>query len=118
MGKIFGFLLLAVGLAVIGFTVYLTVNVFTGKTVPPQIFKADKKADVSLQGLNVQQLNLQDLQKQIQDMMAGSTQNMLTSDPVIKLLNLIAFSIFAGILIFAGGQIGGLGIQMMKDRKE
>jgi hypothetical protein len=32
-----------------------------------------------------------------------------------KLLNLLSWSIFAGILIFAGAQIAGLGIKLIKD---
>jgi len=33
---------------------------------------------------------------------------------LLKLLNLISWSIFAGILIFAGSQISSLGIKLVK----
>ncbi len=117
MGKIFGFFLLVAGLAIIGFSIYLSVSVFTGKVNPPELFKVEKSVNIQVQGTGIQPSNLQDIQKEIQRMLEGSTQNLLASDPVIKLLNLISFSILAGILIFAGGQVGGLGIKMMRNKE-
>lgn len=43
--KIFGWALLLAGVALIGWTLLNSYNIFTGKVEPPQILKAETKAE-------------------------------------------------------------------------
>ena len=56
----------------------------------------------------------EEIQKELQNAMAEQLKGLLPVDTLPKLLNLVAWSIFAGILFFGGGQISGLGIKLMK----
>jgi len=97
----FGLILLVLGLIIIFYSLYSSFNIFTAKAAPPEIFKAEPSAQGTVAG---------SIQAQIEEQLKG----MLPVDSVPTLLNLISWSIFAGILIFAGAQIAGLGIKLIK----
>jgi hypothetical protein len=103
-----GWVLLLAGLAIILWTLYSSYNIFTAKTEAPEIFKATKKEAVS------PKKGTQDLQAQMEKMIEEQLKGILPVDFLPRLLNLIAWSIFAGILIFGGTQIAGLGIKLIK----
>ncbi|MDP2930197.1 MAG: hypothetical protein Q8N56_01125 [bacterium] len=110
--KIIGLLLLLLGLAIVFYAVYNSYNIFTGKIVPPPVFTfADsipaKSNGTSLSafGFEVQLGDLFGEQKEQMSAILGS---------LPRLLNLLSWSVFAGILIFAGTQIAGLGIKLIK----
>lgn len=107
--KIFGWFLLLAGVIIIFWSLYSSYNIFTAKAAAPEIFKvAEKEAALPQQG------RVQDLQAQIEKMIGEQLKGMLPADLLPKLFNLIAWSIFAGILIFAGAQIASLGIKLIK----
>lgn len=89
-------------------------NIFTGKSKVPSIFKIkEKKTETSLPvkknqspEQKAEEITQQEFQRQLQ--------KMLPTETVPKLLNLISWSILAGILIIGGGQISGLGIKLIK----
>jgi len=115
MGKLTGYILLIAGLAIICFSIYLTINVFTGKTNPPEIFKIEKKVDVSVQGTDIKPVDIQTLRKELQKMLESGAKEIIPMEPIMKLLNLITFSVFTSVLIFAGAQVSGLGIKLIKN---
>ncbi|MFH1841187.1 MAG: hypothetical protein ABH800_00170 [Candidatus Nealsonbacteria bacterium] len=103
-GKISGFLLLFLGLAVIFYSLYSSFNIFTAKTEAPEIFVLEKQDSVSGGSLQIE------LQEAISEQLKG----FLPANSLPKLFNLLAWSIFAGILIFAGTQVSILGIKLIK----
>jgi len=105
--KFFGWALLFAGLTIIFWGLYSSYNIFTGKRPAPEIFKIEEKV------LPKKEKTL-DLQTQIQEMIKEQLKSVIPSETLPNLLNLIAWSIFAGILIFGGGQIAGLGIKLLK----
>ncbi len=106
--KILGWVLLVLGIGIIGWILYSSYNIFTNQTSVAQIFTLETQIKPQSSGL------LGGIQDQIQDMLGQQIQGMIPRNTVTKLLNLTAWSIFSGIGILAGSQISGLGIKMTK----
>ena len=104
--KILGLILLFVGLIIILYSLYSSFNIFTAKTSAPEIFK--------VQELTTGQKGASGVEAQIQQMISEQLKGMLPVGSFSQLLNLIAWSILAGILIFGGSQIASLGIKLIK----
>lgn len=110
--KISGWIILILGLAIIAYTIFSSYNIFTAKSQPPSIFKiGEKKEETSSQKAKSPQ---EEAQKLMEENLKKQLETMLPVDTLPKLLNLISWSIFAGILIFGGAQISGLGIKLLK----
>ena len=113
--KIFGWLLLLVGLAIIIWTLYSSYNIFTGKSLAPEIFKFEKKetqtTNPTEEGIPT---SFSEIQAGIKKLIGEELKGMIPVDFLSKILNLIAWTIFAGISIFAGSKISGLGIKLIK----
>ena len=54
------------------------------------------------------------MQEIIQEQIEKQLEKLLPKDTLPKLLNLVAWSILAGILIFGGSQISNIGIKLIK----
>jgi len=108
LNKIIGYLLLVVGLVIIGWTLYQSYNIFIGKVSAPIIFKTP------ITQKNLEKSNVADLQQQLERTVQKQITELLPSDTVPKILNLLSWSILAGILILGGSQIAGLGIKIIK----
>lgn len=93
MERILGFFFLFLGVGVIAFALFSSLQVFTAKTAPPQIFSALDQQETALS----QQLK-----------------SFIPSDTIPKILNLSVWSMFLGLLIFGGGQIAGIGAKLLK----
>jgi hypothetical protein len=111
--KIFGWLLLLVGLAIIGWTLSSSYNIFTGKAEIPAIFKIETKETITPTTGKIPTTQAE-LQKEMGKMIGEQLKEIIPVDTLPKLLNLITWSILAGILIFGGAQISGLGIKLLK----
>lgn len=105
IAKIFGWLLLLVGLAVIVYSLYSSYSIFAVKKSAPEIFETNEE--------NLQQVG-SSVEEMLQEQVKGIVGQILPDNSITGLLNLIAWSIFAGILIFGGGKISGLGIRLIK----
>jgi len=103
--KILGLSLLFLGLIIIFYSLYSSFNIFTAKTSAPGIFKTE---------IVPSQKNGEGLEVQVQQMIGEQLKGMLPANSIPQLLNLISWSIFAGILIFGGTQITTLGIKLIK----
>jgi len=113
--KIFGWVLLIAGIILIGWTLLSTYNIFTGKVATPEIFKLPEaaKAPVAEEKITGIQ-DIQDIQAQIEKMIGEQLKGIIPVETLPKLLNLIVWSILAGLLIFGGAQISSLGIKLIK----
>ena len=107
--KIIGWFLLFVGIAIIFYSLFTSYQIFTTKTPAPEIFKVTEKETISQKG------KVQDLEAQMEKMLEEQLKGMIPTDSLPKLLNLLSWSIFAGILIFGGAQISNLGIKLIKE---
>jgi len=97
-------------LVLIVFILYQSYNIFTGKSLAPSVFKIQviKKAQTN-SNLDIQQ----QIQQQINEAVGQQITGILPIGEINKLLDLISWSILAGILIFGGGQIASLGIRLI-----
>jgi hypothetical protein len=106
--KIIGWLVFLAGLVMIIWGLYSSFNIFTAKTAAPEIFAVEEKEEAPAKA------GILDIQAQMEKMIGEQFKEMLPVGFIPKLLNLIAWSIFAGILIFGGAQTAGLGIKLIK----
>lgn len=112
--KVFGWFLLIAGILIIAYSLFSSYNIFTGKSLAPQIFKLGEKTEVTLPQKE-KEMNLEEkAEMMVQEQLQKQFQEMIPADAMVKILNLISWSILAGILIFGGGQISGLGIRLIK----
>jgi len=103
--KIFGWILLIAGVIIIGWTLYSSYNIFTGKTNIPEIFSLSKESN---------QKPAEGIEAQMREMMGEQLKAILPVDTFPKLLNLLVWAILAGILTLGGAQISSLGIKLIK----
>jgi len=113
--KIFGWALLLAGVVVIGWTLYSSYNIFTGKAALPEIFEIPKE-EVKAPTAKGQITGIEDIQAQMEKMLSEQLKGVIPTDALPKILNLIVWSMLAGLLIFGGSQIAGLGIKLIKGR--
>lgn len=104
--KIIGWILLAAGVLLIIWAVYSSFQIFTSKKPAPEIFKPQTtQQQVRQQG---------ELQQQMESAVSEQLKKILPAESIPELLNLIAWSVFVYILIFAGGKIAFIGIKLLK----
>lgn len=109
--KILGLILLIIGLGVIFWSIFTSLDIFTAKKEAPEIFKLTE----TLKPLIIEKNNSQDIESIIERSMQDQLKGILPSGFLPKLLNLISWSIIAGLLIFGGTQISSLGVKLMKE---
>ena len=107
--KTIGWTLLVLGLGIIFWGLLNSYNIFTSATSVPEIFKIDNQLTNSKENIDSS-----DPQAQVEKMISEQLKNMLPADILPKTLNLIVWSVFAGILFLGGGQIASLGIKLVK----
>lgn len=112
--KIFGWVLLVAGVGIIFWTLISSYEIFTGKARVPEFFKIEKKEIQTPAHKTKFPTSPEDIQKQIGEMISEQLKEILPADVLPKTLNLISWSILAGILIFGGSQIANLGIKLIK----
>lgn len=108
--NILGFCLLFLGVIIIFCTVYATYNIFNAKSEVPEIFSLPQTKPSLSQEIS----GPQDIQGQMQEVFKKQIEGILPADFISKLLNLIAWSIFATILIFAGTQLANIGVKLIE----
>lgn len=109
--KIFGFVLLSIGVVIIFYTLFASYNIFTGQRAVPEMFAVP---EIAIEGSG-KITGVEDLQDQMQQAMKEQMRDILPSDLIPNLLNLISWSILATILIFGGTHISNIGIKLIKD---
>jgi len=106
---IFGWILLILGVAVIGWTLMSSYNIFTGQSALPEFFESPGETLSPKETGN-------EVQDQLQQMIGEQLQGLLPANSIPQFFNLIVWSMLAFILIFGGSQISGLGIKLIKGR--
>lgn len=111
-----GWILLIFGIVLIGWTLFSSYHIFTDKTQPPPLFEIkteqEEKEDLTIGKTGVSLLQVE-IQKEMEKMIFDQLKDVLPFDTLPKLFNLIAWSIFAFILILGGGKISELGIKLI-----
>jgi len=110
--KIIGWVLLVAGLIILFSDLYSSFNIFTAKTLPPSVFKETASSNSAVNSSQTI-LSQQDLQK----IMSDQISKIIPQDYIFRLMNLISWSIFAGILVLIGGKISSIGISMLKEKE-
>jgi len=100
---IIGYILLLAGLLLIVVPFYQTYAIFTGKSLPPQIFETQKIQENKNVGAF-------DVQKQMENVFM----KILPLDLINNTLNLGAWMILAWGLMLGGGKIASIGISLIK----
>jgi hypothetical protein len=108
--KIIGWILLFLGIAVIFYSIYSSFDIFTGVKEAPEIFKVAEKQTVL-----PKKIEPSDIQGQMEKLVEKQLTGLMPFGSISIVLNLMSWSIFAGILIFAGAQMSGLGIKLIKN---
>lgn len=123
--KIIGFLLLLLGIGAIVFVLWHSYNIFTGKRPVPQVFSEQdflttplEKEEIDKSREGSEGLSEQDMEQMLREQIGGQFKEIIPPQVIAKLLNLVSWSIFAGICTFGGGKIAGVGISMLKKKKE
>lgn len=111
--KIFGWVLLVIGLIIIFGSLYFSFNVFMGRSEAPEIFKLEK-ANEKTEEVDLSGFSPEEIQDQMQKVIEEQISNIMPAEFTSKLFNLISWSIFAGILIFAGSRVSSIGIRLMR----
>jgi len=107
--RIIGFLLLGIGVVIIFYALYASYGIFTGSQEPPEVY-GQITSSQNQRSSSVPD----DVQQQIDGLIENQLQRLLPADSIPKTLNLFAWSILTGILIFGGGQIAGIGVKLVK----
>lgn len=110
--KIFGWFLLIIGIFLIFWVLYSSYNIFTTKAEVPEIFKLEEQIKEEELSEKKSSLSQEEIMK---EMMKEQIKEVFPTSFLSILFNLIAWLIFASILIFAGAQISGLGIRLIKE---
>lgn len=134
--KILGSLLLIAGLAIIGTSLYLGINVFIKAQNPPEIFKpivatdtaeapAQTQTPVAPLPQDLSKLTPEDIQR-----LAGGSSAAITPELIkaiippemfnytSRFMNLSVFSIFLWILITGGAKVASLGVALIKTNSD
>ncbi len=110
--KLIGLFLLIIGITIILYSLYSSYNIFTVKSEVPEIFSVPKDEGVK----QTSKKGIQDLETQMKNIIGEQLKQIIPAEYLSKLFNLIAWSIFAFILIFGGTQISVLGIKLIIGR--
>lgn len=108
MNKIFGWLLLIIGVGIIIWILFFTYNIFNAKTSAPEIFKTEESLELE----TTIDLDIEE-ELEVEKILEEQLNQILPTDSIINLLNLISWSILAGIMIFGGGKISFIGIKLI-----
>jgi|YNPMSStandDraft_2_1061718.scaffolds.fasta_scaffold00339_9 hypothetical protein len=115
---VFGWLLVAIGLLIILWIIFYSYQILTFKKDIPLIFK---ETDIKNSGLVINiddKYKNQDVQKQLEKLVSDKLDQIISPQIILKIFNLLALSIFAGIFIFGGSKIAFIGIELLKNNKD
>lgn len=104
--KIIGWLVFALGLILIGWTLLHTYDIFTAKVPAPNLFVFVEN-QVSGGGQT-------DIQVQMESIIKSQLGKIIPPEFISKILDLTVWSILAFLLIYGGMQISSLGIKLLK----
>lgn len=105
--KIIGYVLLAIGLLLIIMPLWQTFNIFTGVSLPAQVFTRPVALTVNK---NVSALD-------VGGQMQNALINILPIDLINNTLNLTSWLLLMWILIYGGGKIAEIGVKLLNSHQ-
>jgi len=109
--RILGFIVLLLGLGIILYALISSFQIFTGRIDPPELFSFNES-------ISTQSTASSDIQEQFGGLLREQLGEFLPVDMISRTLNISMWSMFAFLLLFGGGQIAGIGIKLLKVKKE
>lgn len=109
-----GWFLLFIGVAIIFWAVYSSYNIFTARAEVPEIFEIAEQIEDTKETKLSQKADLISQEEIMRELLGEQVKELFPIAFLTTLFNLIAWSIFTGILIFAGSQVSGLGIKLVR----
>lgn len=109
--KITGWGLLVLGLLIIFYSLYSSYQIFSGTKQAPEIFSLSE--EVPQAKTEKESGMIPFITEHLEEIMSQEMAEILPVQHFSKLLNLVSWSIWAGILIFGGGAIASLGIKLI-----
>jgi len=113
INEIIGYVLLVLGVVLIGWTLWQSYNIFMGKISAPLVFTTPALVNSSAKSVGLFDISSQ-IQSQLQNALGQQLSQMVPADSITKILNLVSWSVFAGILIFGGSALAGIGVKLIK----
>jgi len=112
MKKIFGWILLVIGVLIIVWGIWTSFQIFTAQKPVYEIFKVPTAQESFLEkekgGIGAE------VQEQMQQMIKEQFKEMFPPEFLVRLLNLISWSVFAMILFMGGEKLAVIGIRLLK----
>ena len=102
--KLLGWVLFFLGLIIIFYSLYSSYNIFLGNDSAPEIFTIQEQREKE---------TVNGVSPGMEEIIQRQLKGMIPEGSATDLLNLISWSIFAGVLIFGGAKISGLGIRLI-----
>jgi hypothetical protein len=112
--KALGFFLLAIGITIILYALFASYLIFTASNDPPELFSAQEEAKKEAPSFPAG--SLEDLQNQLPGLLGQQLQGLLPAESFPQMLNLVAWSMFAGLLLLGGSSIAGIGVKLVKEK--
>lgn len=120
--RIFGWVLLIAGLAVIIYCLYASYLIFTAKMEPPKFFtiqavNTQNQLPSAVKPKTTSNPRPEDLLGggiDINQLLGNSLNNLFPAGDMNRIMNLAVWSMFVAILFWGGGQIAGIGIKLLK----
>ena len=112
MKKIFGWVILTIGILIIVWGLWTSYQIFTGQMPVYEVFTPKASNGTSLTGSEIN-LNLP-MEQQIQQLIKDQIGQILPQESLFKIFNLSAWWIFMMILMLGGGKLASIGINLLK----
>ena len=109
--KTLGFILLAAGIGIIGYSLFSSYLIFTGSNNAPEIFLVEQK---EVADSDFPAGSFEDLQNQIPDLLGKQLEGFLPAGALPQMLNFGVWSMFASLLLFGGSLTAGIGVKLVK----
>tara|TARA_B100001971_G_C18212668_1_gene551739 strand:+ start:929 stop:1279 length:351 start_codon:yes stop_codon:yes gene_type:complete len=108
--KIFGILLVIAGLAILGFSLFQSFQIFTGEAAAPALFSGNTTTIEDV----IDKESVDPLQEQFDSILDEQLGKLLPTDSIPQMMDLIAWSVFASLLFFGGAQVSSIGVKLLR----
>lgn len=109
-----GWLLLILGVLIIGWGLFSSYKVFSASTEAPEIFKIEQGQTAADPAIS-KKASGSSQEEMLQGLIQEQLKEVIPIDKFLpRLLNLVSWSIFVGLLIMGGGKISLLGIRLIR----
>jgi len=112
MKKIFGWVILIIGILIIVWGIWTSYQIFTGQIPVYEVFTPETSNGASLTGSEIN-LNLP-MEQQMQQLIKDQIGQIFPQETLFKFFNLSAWWIFMMILMLGGGKLASIGINLLK----